>query len=222
MNQDTAVQLFRVVNRQAQAILRGRAVVRDVNAQLKHREDAPFEQDWIYREHSGVAPYEPRKKEWFGRTVTTRILHQEGARLSDIKGGDLLYEIEDEKYVMIQYKHVKNGRVAADYPQLDELITSCPAQCETAFRGALWCGAWVGVIDAAGVSVLQACNARAIFAGHGSVQASRFSRAIQQDTFSELFAKCYAGARLAFPPVTALIANSLAASRMLFYLSEAP
>ena len=220
MDKDSAFRLLIAVNEQVDVILRGRALVTEVHQELDARAQAPFEQDWIYKEHSDVAPHEPRQKTLYGRTVTTRILHQEGAGLRDIRGGDLLYEIEGEKYVLIQYKQAKHGRVHADYPQLDELIDSCPPRCDAAYHGALWCGSWVGLIDGSAVSVLPACTAKSLFAGHGSVKASRFSRAMSKDAFGELFAKCYAGARLAFPPIGELINQSLTAQRVMFVVSE--
>jgi hypothetical protein len=88
----------------ATAIIHNQHIIAGIHADLDHNLLNPFEQDFIYQEHFGQFPSEPRIIVSNGVVIITRILHQTGTRLSDIRGVDLLYEIENEKFGLIQYK----------------------------------------------------------------------------------------------------------------------
>jgi hypothetical protein len=89
----------------------------------------PFEQDYIYRDHYGSMPSEPRKFKVGDVEITSRILHQTGIGLRDVTGADLLYEIENEKFGLIQYKRSQGHSIKADSEQLSILLSNCPEKC---------------------------------------------------------------------------------------------
>jgi hypothetical protein len=77
------------------------------------------------------------------RTDRGPKLHRRGVSARDIHGANLLYEIEGEKYVLIQYKTPSSaGRVSRDETQLDTLVASCPEG--VCYPRASWphCGSW--------------------------------------------------------------------------------
>jgi hypothetical protein len=93
-------------DRQVQQIVRARARLRGIRDDLVANSETPFEQDVIFARHFGNIPSERRTRTIADVTVTSRVLQQTGRGLSDISGGDLLYEVEGEKFVVLQYKRV--------------------------------------------------------------------------------------------------------------------
>src|SRR5262249_50506719 len=156
-------------------ITRARAILRGIHGRLSDNDKEPFEQDLIYGLHYGTRPAEARTKSVNGVTITTRILHQTGTRLSDVGGADLLYEIPGLKYVDVQYKRPDSGRrVILNESQLDELIQNCPADCDFHRRSSLRCGSWYAIIEKRDARMMPACIASGVFNSNQTAAASDF------------------------------------------------
>ena len=221
MNSDEYAATVDIINEHVTAILRGRALLRSVREALAENANRPFEQDHVFARHYGRAPSEAQQHLVHGVAITSRILHQTGTNLSDIAGADLLYEVEDSKYVLIQYKRANAGRVTNDPEQMTELIGGCPSRCNSHLLSAFWCGAWVAlVVSDADQVILPSCAARDVFAGRKSATVSSFKRAMTHSTFDELFAKCYAGARTAFPSIEEIAGRAFGQRRIVFVVTE--
>lgn len=103
MERDELASLMELIQDDALAILENQAALSEVKDQLRHNQNKPFEQDFIYVDNYGDLPSKPHRQTIAGIEITTQVLHQTGTGLRDIAGADLLYEIESEKYALIQY-----------------------------------------------------------------------------------------------------------------------
>jgi hypothetical protein len=215
MDQEEFVSTFNLMVDDAAAIIHHNQVLAGLRTELEANLARPFEQDFIYQEHFGGFPSEPKRQVINGVVVTSRILHQTGIGLRDVLGADLLYEIEDEKFIIIQYKRASNSIVKGDSTQLDTLISNCPDVCMHKKKRPIpktwlplklnaFCGCWYSVIDGGERRFMHACEAEAIFQSAGTVQASEFSNGLSRDTFFELFSSCRIGAFLRYPNDEAL------------------
>ncbi len=186
------------------AIIHAQKVLADIHDELDRNTLAPFEQDIIYREHFGCLPSEPRAFVHHGVTITTRILHQTGMRLRDVVGADLLYEIENDKYALIQFKRAdqRTKRVKNDIDQFDSFLGNCPEICmyrknpprRVPARLNHYCGCWYRVDYDSEVSYVHACEAAVIYNGRASAHVNGFESGLSRDTFLDLFASCRIGA----------------------------
>jgi hypothetical protein len=169
-------ETYELILRDAAAIAHNQQALAGIHTQLERNMFSPFEQDFIYEDHFGQLPSEPRIFNYRGVTITSRINHQTGFRLSDIAGADLLYEIVDEKFALIQYKKANNGSVKNDVAQLEVLLGNCPEVCPNQKKRPLpiewvplklnsFCGIWYCVHDGAERRYVHACEAEAIFRG---------------------------------------------------------
>lgn len=119
------------INDDVRRILENQRVLRDVLRQLDARNRRPLEEDFIAAEAFGVTPGATTIREVDGVQIVIRKLHRRGTSSRDIRGADLLYEIENEKYVLIQYKTPDSrGRAAKDDEQIRILKESCSAPCQ--------------------------------------------------------------------------------------------
>jgi hypothetical protein len=127
-----------------------------------------------------------------------------------VQGADFLYEIENEKFIIIQYKRVSDSVVRADKDQLETLISNCPEVCMHKKNRPIprawlplklnaFCGCWYSVIDGENRRFVHACEAETIFQNAGTVPISEFSSGVSRDTFFELFSSCRIGAFLRRP-----------------------
>lgn len=193
------------------AIIHSQQVLAGIHAELDKNQFRPFEQDYIYQEHYGALPSRPRKIEINGVTITSRVLHQTGIGLQDVNGADLLYEIEGEKFGLIQYKRTNANSLKGDAGQLQKLLSSCPEQCIHFKRRPIpkdwlplktnsFCGAWYSVIHENGEQkFVHACEAEAIFKNKISAQGKDFNFGLSKSTFLELFSSCRVGALIRIP-----------------------
>jgi hypothetical protein len=210
MDREEFVSTISLMTDDAAAIIRHNQVLAGIKSELDANLLNPFEQDYIYREHFGQFPAEPKRQTINGVAITSRILHQTGSGLSDVAGADFLYEIEDEKFIIIQYKLARKSAVRADADQLDDLISNCPDVCMHKKKRPIpkawlplklnaFCGCWYSVIDGADRRFVHACEAETIFQNVSTVQASEFSNGLSPNTFFELFSSCRIGAFLRQP-----------------------
>lgn len=205
------------VRDEIQNIIRAQRIHRRIRQQLAARDLAPLEEDFIDADLDNDSVGAPHYFDVEGVQIVTRKLHRRGLKSADVMGADLLYEIEGQKYAIIQIKKPdRNGRIALDTDQLDVLVENCPVPaCDG--RGH-WprCGSWYAVRDS-GVSLYhQACEVRAIFGGAASRNMSGFESGLSKETFDELFALCLVGAPISPTAMGAVVTSSLNADRVLF------
>jgi hypothetical protein len=184
----------------------------------------------IYKDQFGQYPGEPIEHVIDGIRITIRILHQTGKGLRDIRGADLLYEIEDEKYALIQYKSPRksDGRVAVDKEQLKELIGTCPGVCfykkkrptQTPVRMNGYCGCWYTVRSATSSSYMHACEAQHIFGERGTAGEREFQTGLRKDEFERLFAICRIGALTSVKGSKFYINKALDQGDMVFHVVQ--
>ena len=193
----------------AAAIIHNQEVLAGIHSELDRNLLNPFEQDFIYKERFGQFPAEPRRITHNGVVITARILHQTGKRLSDVRGADLLYEIENEKFGLIQYKRATSDRVENDQEQLRILLGNCPDICSNKRRRPIritglpskifgFCGCWYGVIGEWGSKYVPACEAETILQQRART-AKFLEVGISRSAFLDLFASCRIGAFLRYP-----------------------
>lgn len=218
------------------SIIHNQQVLAGIHAKLKLNEFRPFEQDYIYRDHYGTMPSQPRTFKVDGIEMTSRILHQTGIGLRDVTGADLLYEIEDEKFCLVQYKRSYNHNVKADSKQLQTLLGNCPEKCMHNKRRPLrkewlpikvnsFCGSWYCVIDNNGEKrFVHGCEAEAIFQRNQSVHDKEFHFGISESTYLELFSSCRIGALVRVPldkkVKTGYVENLLESNHLIFEIVQ--
>lgn len=201
------IESYNLILNDAAAIAHNQQVLAGVHTQLNHNIFNPFEQDFIYEDHFGQRPTEPHQFTINNVKITTRILHQTGIGLRDVVGADLLYEIENEKFGLIQYKKTNNGNVKNDMAQLDTLLNNCPEICVNKKKRPIpskwipvklnaFCGVWYCVFNNGERRYVHACEAEAIFNDKRSIQVNHFRTGLSKESFLELFASCRIGALL--------------------------
>jgi hypothetical protein len=227
MTQDEILSVVDLIKRQADEIINGQTILKNIKNRLDTSRLFPSEESLIYRDHYGEQPNEPRRIRIGNTLITSRILHRQGISQSDISGADLLYEIEGVKFMLIQYKKVNSvNRVSLDADQLDSIIANCPVDCNfsTAVLGKIdgRCGSWYCVHDNEGKDAVyvQACQAKNIFGKHESKGRKSFDEGISRVVFDELFAKCRTGARVSFSNVAAYAVESVNNNRLLFAINQ--
>jgi hypothetical protein len=217
------------VNLEAETIIQHQRIIAGIHRQIDFRLFAPLEQDDIYRDHYGQLPIQGNKQIVDGVAISTHILHQTGARLSDIVGADMLYEIESNKYALIQYKKAnKNYRVSKDENQLEQLLANCPSVCRyktspprfSPVRINGYCGCWYRVGYEDKTHYVHACEANLIFGDNKSASISKFRHGISKTDFDKLFASCTIGALVAKHDSQEYIKHSLDNLHLVFEVRQ--
>jgi hypothetical protein len=229
MERDELSKLVELIQNDAQAILEHQAVLAGVKEQIAQNRRSPFEQDSIYADHYGDLPSQPQERTIDGIRITTQILHQTGIGLRDIAGADLLYEIEGEKYALIQYKRPnRQNLVQNDQAQLDALLSKCPSVCSYKGRANLlqpprlngYCGCWYNCLTNDGSRYVHACEAKAIFTGKASVSERKFASGMTKEEFDRLFAVCRIGALVRIQSSAHYVQRQLSSNHLVFYLFQ--
>lgn len=217
MNENEWHEVVRAINSDIRGIIKAQRVLSDVHEELQRRAGSPIEEDFIFAEVFGSDPSEPTIKNIDGVRVEVRMLHRRGLRQADIKGADLLYEIAGRKFVLIQYKMAKGGRVSMDEVQLETLIATCPNHFSTGSEG-FWphCGAWFAIFGGEESLYLPACKARQTFGDSASRALDMFAEGLNSDVFNQLFARCWTGARVAPVQQSLLTWSALEYDHVLF------
>ncbi len=208
MDQREFIETQKAIDDDAVAIIHNQKVLARIKGEIIRNIRFPFEQDYIYEDHDGLKPSEPSTLEFDGVRITRRVLHQTGIRLSDISGADLLYEIENEKFALIQYKKAsESGFVRSDIPQLNTMLNNCPEVCRyrrqrpiplayLPIKTNVFCGCWYCIIIGAERYYVHACETETVFLADNSQAQSYFSDGISRNSFLELFGSCRIGALL--------------------------
>ena len=129
-----------------------------------------------------------------GTQIKVWKLHRAGLHSSDVKGADLFYEIEDKKFVVVQYKTPnRQGRIFRDVTQMDELLDVCPVDCLPSNR--FQCGGWFALLSGDSDMHFPACEAQAVFGTKRSRKSDAFINGLSKRRFREDFGLCRIGAR---------------------------
>lgn len=187
---------------QANSIIHHQRILSQIKSEIQQNLGHPFEQDYIYRKHFGHFPAEKSIIEVNGVRITTQVLHQTGRRLSDISGADLLYEIENEKFALIQYKLECGNTVTIDRVQLEKMLLLCPDACYHKRREPNWsplklngfCGFYFAIVINGLPKYLHACEIKMLFREKNTIPSTSFVNGLKEETFDELFASCRIGA----------------------------
>lgn len=224
MNLDELAETHALILNDASAIAHNQQVLARIHDEIRTNIFNPFEQDFVYEDHFGQRPSEPRQFLLNGVQITTRILHQTGVGLRDIVGADLLYEIEDHKFGLIQYKRANNRSIKNDTIQLETLLNNCPEICTNKRKRPIpidwiplrlnsFCGVWYCVFDNNDRRYVHACEAESIFRGKKSARSRFFEAGLTQESFLNLFSSCRIGALLQSSP--SLITREIYISQLL-------
>lgn len=186
--------LIHDVNSDVVRIARALATRAEVRREIQVRAQAPLEEQLIDEDAFGVPTGGPKVVSVYGTQLRIWKLHRAGLLASDIKGADLYYEIENEKFVLIQYKTPSaNGRVSKDQTQLEVLRSVCPQRCNPSNR--FVCGSWFALRDREEGSYFPACEASNVFGSKASRKKSAFVNGLSKSQFQEDFAACLIGGR---------------------------
>jgi len=171
------------------------------------------EEDYIYRDvykflEGNDEPTYSKTFEYNGIYITITKTHKEGTET--FYGIDLIYEIEDEKFLLIQYKKMDDDkRLTFDRHQLGNLRQFCNYKCialrnknKTWFneqqRIVSYCQSYYNLILDGLEIFLPACIIESILdsgqPNRKSANIREFQRGILKDCFLDLFSKCWIGA----------------------------
>lgn len=182
-----------------------------VTETFREIEEQPvIEDDYIYNEVKDQVERIIVKKEkpdeahikLFGVIIKKRILHRKSERYN---GADLLLQIEDRKFALVQFKRVNSDhRYRFDQGQLDKLSAFCQF-CDETIIIPPQCPSYILLIDDTPrypvYRVYRLCEVRRILNGRGSVHKTEFYQyGVQRRTFKESFVKCWAGAYMNIKP----------------------
>jgi hypothetical protein len=209
------------VREDVRAIIRAQRTHRAIRLALEARDELPLEEDFIDADLADGSVGAARPFEIEGVQIVVRKLHRRGLAARDIMGADLLYEIEGQKFTIIQYKTPdSHGRVGNVPQQLTDLVDNCPEMiCGGRVR---WphCGSWHAIRSNSVSLYHQACEARHIFDGAASRNVAAFSSGLSKDTFDELFALCWIGAPISPSAMAGVVTSTINASRVLFSVKQ--
>jgi len=183
----------------------------------KIKEDTSNEDDYIYSEakdeyHRIIKKNEKPDEATFriyGIPIKKKVLHRKS---ESSNGADLLLEIENEKFAIIQFKKVtSNNRYQFEIEQLDNLGEFC-RWCKDSQFLPPQCPCYVWLIDDSGrfplYRVYRLCELKKILRGRLSAPKTDFySSGIKRSTFRELFVKCWAGMQIIKKPSDDILLN---------------
>jgi hypothetical protein len=204
------------INQDINSIVNAQLAIAAVHRELAFRARQPIEEDFVFGEAFGRRPDEARTFKVDGVAIDVKLLHRRGLQQADILGADLLYEVANVKFALVQYKMPTRGQVSRDATQLDELIEACPNSCPP-YREGFWqiCGSWFAVTSSAASMFLPACLAARIFGSAGSKSVRHFQRSFSASAFRDLFGRCILGGRLAASEFHELARSRLEHDRLL-------
>ena len=187
-------ELVQDINSDIAAISRAVQTRGEIHDQIAARAVRPNEEFFIDDDAFGMQPSEPREFGLHGASIKVWKVHRAGIWAGDIKGADLYYEIDDKKFVLVQYKTPdKRDRVNLDKEQLDELVNACPIDCPPSKR--FGCGSWYLIRTKDDREYFPACEARKIFGRNNSRYRRFFINGLVESQFMQDFGACQIGAR---------------------------
>ena len=211
--------LAKAVNADIAGMARAQQIRAEIQNEVDFRAAHPMEEQFIDADSFDQPPGQPKTVRIHGQELKIWKLHRVGLQAKDVKGADLLYEIQDKKFVIIQYKsETSTGRVELDETQLSELQQSCPNSCPPSTRFS--CGSWFALQNTGGGAYFPACEAKRIFGTHKSRKATTFVNGLTKAQFQEDFGTCHIGARTKPIKFTAFQQMSLALSRVVFRVRQ--
>jgi hypothetical protein len=210
----------RDVNDEIRRLIHSQQVRADIHRQIEARNRRPLEEDFIDADLRDETIGVPTIREIEGVRVRVWKLHRRGASASDIRGADLMYEIEGEKFVLIQYKTpAANGSVSADVDQLGVLQNSCALACPPPPMPNRGCGGWQAIRNQDGL-YLPACMAREIFGTRASRDQGAFVSGLSKQQFDAAFAQCAIGSSVRLGGPRPSIELSLANGHLVVFVTQ--
>lgn len=198
MENDQWREVISRINRDISGIIKAQRTLEEIEKELSDRKAKPLEEDFVLEDALGQHPGEPREFNIEGVRISVRLLHRRGQKQKDIKGADLLYEIAGRKFILLQYKIPVNASVQRDKDQLDTLVKACPNECPPYDLSYFpTCASWFTIKTTNESLYLPACRVASIFGDATSRKMDRFSEGVSAETFQQLFARCWIGARIA-------------------------
>jgi len=230
MNHDELAYAVDRINDLVDAIIRGQELMHDVQKELDLRECNPFEADRIFAKQFGSLPVSPIIRVRNGISYETRVLHQAGIGLRDIRNADFLYEIRDLKYILVQFKQREGAKpVAVDYDQLQNLIDNCSVACKQIQPNVVinpgitvnaMCGSWYGIFDGTrGERYFPACEAKRILKSRQR-KPDKFSIGLTDIEFEDMFISCQSGGRLGLDAIWEYARTLVAQNDLVFAISQ--
>jgi hypothetical protein len=189
----------------ASAIIHNQQILKGIHSEINKHQLNPFEIDEIYRERYGEIPSEPRIISVNGVEIMIKVLHQTGAKLSDVNGADLLYEIDNEKYTLLQYKRIDSNKAAIDKNQLSKMLNNCPDICSNKGRRPLnwlpskvfsFCGFWYVFLLNGERKYIPTCEVETMSKENTLDKNRIIDIGISKLSYLELFSNCRIGALL--------------------------
>lgn len=130
-----------------------------------------------------------------GIRIKKRIVHRKTEKYN---GADVYFEVENEKFALVQFKLQSGGRYQFDKKQLDNLQIWCDYCIKDKNRPSL-CPSFVWLINDLGYyskhRILKLCRLQRILRSRSSASVEEFDNSgITRSAFKELLAKCWIGA----------------------------
>src|SRR5688500_14080365 len=98
MTEDELEGTVEDINEEIRRIIHSQQVLADVLEDLDARNVRPLEEDFIDADFRDEAIGEPTVRQIGDVVIIVRKLHRRGASAADIRGADLMYEIEGHKF----------------------------------------------------------------------------------------------------------------------------
>lgn len=167
----------------------------------KIEEQRPNEVDYIYhevREEAKKVIIDRKKPDEVtlkvhGLTLRKKIVHMKG---EDYHGADVYFEVENEKFALVQFKKQKNDRYEFDQEQLDSLTEWCDLCAQNKDRPP-FCPAFFWLVNdrKAKHRIVRACQLKRILGKRKSARCEELDKkGVTRSTFRELLARCWVGA----------------------------
>lgn len=195
MTREQWKRLVEGVNADIAGMARAQRMRDDLRGEIQRSFAQPTEEQFIDEDCFDQPRGTPKTHFVGGVEIKVWKLHRAGLHSSDVKGADLFYEIEDKKYVVVQYKTPnKRERVYREAAQMEELLDVCPViDCPPSDR--FRCGAWFALLSGNLDMHFPACEAQAVFGTKRSRQSSAFINGLSKTQFRADFGLCRVGAR---------------------------
>lgn len=201
------------VNADIAGMARAQRTRDDLRGEIRRSVAQPTEEQFIDEDCFEQPRGTPKIHFVEGVQIKVWKLHRAGLHSSDVKGADLFYEIEDKKYVVVQYKTPnRQDRVFRDAAQMEELLDVCPVDCLPSNR--FRCGAWFALLSGNLDMHFPACEAQAVFGTKRSRQSGAFINGLSKTQFRADFGLCRVGARTQPVDVEAYQARSVQEDRL--------
>lgn len=199
--------IFETINKDINSILKAQKIHAQIKSKLSEKLVKMNEEDFIDMDAFATSSDGSTIKFIENVEVKVTKLHRKGDLSTDILGADMLYELEDKKFLLVQYKNATNeSQIKCDKQQILEIKDTCAKRCKIHGVPHYYCGAWYKLCRKEGSRFLRACDALNVFGSADSRAYSKFSETISESTFFRQFAECKIGSPLEFQDIDSALA----------------